>query len=105
MKTKNNQNQIAISKAKEEYPTRILHPTCHVVLTQVCKLKLESLDIIGKIKIFFFLIDKGNSLKAKRLKRVYTKYTKIQRIKKQKVLTLTWWLTSLQNQTTIKYDP
>ena len=32
---------------------------------------------------FFFLKDKGKSLKAKRLKRVYTKYTKIQRIKKQ----------------------
>ena len=59
----------------------------------------------SKEPFFFFLIDKGNSLKAKRLMRVYTKYTKIQRIKKQKVLTLTWWLTSLQNQTTIKYDP
>ena len=53
---------------------------------------------------FFFLIDKGNSLKAKRLKRVYTKYTKIQRIKKQgsdPYLVVT----NLQNQTTIKYDP
>ena len=58
--------------------------------------------------IFFFLIGKENSLRAKRLEKGYTQSipnTKKQKTNEQTSLTLTWWLASQRNLSKTKCVP